>query len=471
MTRPLPTPPRRSSLTRQLVVPIVGLLLAAVLCNVAFSAWLAARRSAAAARAKQDQVAAALRSSRVSLSLPVLEALGQLTDSQFIVRDPATGGRGLSTLPPDAVDDGRLAAALPEGTIDVGGTPHRLGVIRSGGVRPETVVVLTPVRSIPAATLEAVWPVLAVAAATLAALVPLGWRLSGGLAGRIGAIERHVGRIAEGDLGQRLPEDPHGGDPADEIGRLVAGVNRMTETLGELRTSLVAGERQRLLGQLAAGFAHELRNAITGARLAIDLHRRRCAGAAAGEDESLTVAVRQLDIVEEEVRGLLALGRGPETAPGPVSVDRLLGDVRDLTGPRSEHAGVRMECELPTGITLRGHHDPLRAALVNHALNAIDAAGRGGTVRLIGETRDGLIVLAVEDTGPGPPATIRDTIRDPFVTGKPEGIGLGLAVAKAVAEEHGGELEWERLHGRTRFEISLPSRTMPDEAAPGDSSA
>ena len=476
MTRPFHPPVRRASLRRQLVLPMVGLLLAAVLGNVAFTAWLAARRSAQTARAGQEQVAAALRSSRVSLSLPVLEALAQLTGSQFVVWDPAAGTRGLATLPREAISDGRLAAALPDGTVDVGGQRHRLGVIRSGGVRPETVIVLTPVRTILAATLETVWPVLAVAAATLAALVPLGWRLTGRLAARIGAIERHVGRIAEGDLGHRLHEERHaGGDPDDEIGRLMTGVNRMTATLGELRTSLVAGERQRLLGQLAAGFAHELRNAITGARLAIDLHRRRCTSAAPGgagaEDGSLAVAVRQLDIVEEEVRGLLALGRAPETAPTPVSVDGLLGEVRDLTGPRCEHAGVRMECELPTGITLTGRHDTLRAALVNLALNGVDAAGRGGTVRLVGETRGERVVLAVEDTGQGPPVTIRDTIREPFVTGKPEGIGLGLAVAKAVAEEHGGGLEWERLHGRTRFEISLPSRTLPTAAAPREPSA
>ena len=464
-------PPRRSSLTRQLVLPVVGLLLVAVLANVGFSAWLAARRSARTAQDRQEQVAAALQSSRVSLSQPVLDTLERLTGCHFVVWDESSRTHGLCTLSPEAIDaigDDRLAAALPAGTLAIDGQRYRLGVMRSRGVRPETVLVLTPVRAIFAATLEAVWPVLAVAAATIAALVPLGLRTTGRLAARIGAIERHVGRIAAGDLGRPLGGERGSGrqaDPAetgDEIGRLVAGVDRMTETLGDLRTSLVAGERQRLLGQLAAGFAHELRNAITGARLAIDLHRRRCPRetGAATPDESLAVAVRQLDILEEEVRGLLALGRPPETAPAPLSVDRLLAEVRDLTGPRCEHAGVRLECEIPTGITITGRHDAVRAALVNLALNGIDAAGRGGIVRLVAETRGDRVLLAVEDTGPGPPESIRDTIHEPFVTGKPEGIGLGLAVAKAVAEEHGGGLDWERVDGRTRFAIRLPSRTL-----------
>ena len=49
---------------------------------------------------------------------------------------------------------------------------------------------------------------------------------------------------------------------------------------------------------------------------------------------------------------------------------------------------------------------------------------------------------------------------EPFVTGKPEGIGLGLSVARAVAEEHGGTLSWERVDGKTRFAISLPERRL-----------
>jgi hypothetical protein len=67
------------------------------------------------------------------------------------------------------------------------------------------------------------------------------------------------------------------------------------------------------------------------------------------------------------------------------------------------------------------------------------------------------VALAVVDTGPGPPEAIRESLCDPFVTGKMEGIGLGLTVAKTVAEEHGGTLEWDRVNGCTRFTILLPS--------------
>jgi signal transduction histidine kinase len=452
----MPSPRSTGPLATRLIAPVIGLVLAAVLANVAFASWLATRRALEAARLRQEAVVHTLADSRVALSPQVLDTLARLTGSQFVVWNPATGTTVLTTLPAEVAAgiDAAAAAAVPGGTVVIAGQRHRVAATRLQGVRAERVLVLTPVQDGLRAAVEAVWPVLAVAAATLAVLVPLGLRTTGRLAGRLTAVEGHVGRIAAGEFGQLL--EPLDAEPAAEVRRLVTGVNRMSTTLATLRDTLVAGERQRLLGQLAAGFAHELRNAITGARLAIDLHRRRCT-AATPADDSLTVAVRQLDVVEEEVRGLLALGRPTETPEGAFDLANLLEDVRDLTGPRCEHAAVRLHAAWPSGLVVTGRREALRAAVVNLVLNAVDAAGRGGTVRLAAEQEAGRIALVVEDDGPGPPPGLADTLQEPFVTGKPEGIGLGLAVAQAVAEQHGGRLEWRRAAGRTRFAITLPA--------------
>jgi signal transduction histidine kinase len=453
-----PSPPFRP-LARQLILPVVGLLLAGVLASVAASSWLAAGRSRAAARDAQQRLADALAAARFPLSPPILDTLARLTGSEFVVWNQTDRAAGPSTLSPAVLARADLAAAAAAGTAAIDGARYRVGLVRLAGPRPETVLVLTPAPTLSRIVADALWPEAAIAAAMLAVLVPLGLRVTRRLAGRIGAVERHVGRIAAGEFGGAL-----GAEAAadDEIGRLAAGVDHMSRTLAGLRDSLVAGERQRLLGQLAAGFAHELRNAVTGAKLAIGLHRRRCAGAAGRDaaDDSLDVALRQLDVLEEEVRGLLALGRPEEARPVRVDLGALLEEVRDLTGPRCEHAGVTLECGA-SAATVMGRREALRAALVNLALNGIDAAGRAGTVRLSAHERPGRVSLVVEDTGPGPPENIRATLHEPFVTGKPEGIGLGLAVAAAVAQSHGGALDWERADGLTRFALSLPTEAMP----------
>jgi signal transduction histidine kinase len=465
-------PRSAGSLSRRLIAPVAGLVLAAVLANVAFAGWLAARRALDTARARQEAVVRTLAESRVALSPQVLDTLARLTDSQFVVWNPATRTAELSTVPAIATSDldAALAAAADGGTVMITGTRHRVAATRLQGVRPETVLVLTPVPEMLVTTLEAVWPVLAVGAATLAVLVPLGLRTTGRIAARITAVEAHVGRIAGGEFGESML--PLAAEPAAEVDRLVTGVNALSGKLAALRDALVAGERQRLLGQLAAGFAHELRNSITGARLAIDLHRRRCpAAGTAGQpgfvtpaaDESLDVAARQLDIVEAEVRGLLALGRPAEAPATAIDMAGLLEDVRDLTAPRCAHAGVTLHESWPEGVVVTGRREPLRAALVNLLLNAIDAAGRGGSVWLAAETGSSLVAFAVEDDGPGPPPAIAAALTEPFVTGKPEGVGLGLAVARAVADEHGGRLEWQRAAGRTRFALMLPTVAMGRE--------
>lgn len=458
------------SLFGQLVLPVVGLVLAAVLANMAFAAWLEMRRSQAAARSSRERVVEALTTSRVALTPPVLEPLRLLTGSEFVVWDQATGTATAATLDPPVLESltPALRAAGEGSIVTVGGQPHQVGLARGAGVRPERVLILTPVRGLVESTVAAVWPILAVAAATLAVLVPLGITATRRLATRIADVERHVERISRGDFGAGLDETAAG--PEDEVARLVAGVNRMSRELQTLRGTLAAGERQRLLGQLAAGFAHEFRNAITGARLAVDLHRRRCPTKNAA-DQSLDVACRQLDVMEEEVRGLLALGRPTQSPPAAIDLDGLVAAVCDLVGPRCEHAGVRLDPGSPTGRHLTGHRDSLRAALMNLVLNGIDAAGGGGGVWVRVEADDTATRLVVEDTGPGPPPTLADSMQEPFVTGKPEGIGLGLAVAQAVAAQHGGTLGWNRADGRTRFVIDLPSSMMAGAASSAPQSA
>ncbi len=124
-----------SSLSRQLVLPVAGLVLAAVLANVGFSAWLATRRSLAAAGSGQEQVAAALAASRVAISPQVLDTLHRLTGSHFVVWNPATRTADAATLSADVIDDRRTAelVAAVGATAVVDGHRYRIGMVRAAG--------------------------------------------------------------------------------------------------------------------------------------------------------------------------------------------------------------------------------------------------------------------------------------------------------------------------------------------------
>jgi signal transduction histidine kinase len=115
---------------------------------------------------------------------------------------------------------------------------------------------------------------------------------------------------------------------------------------------------------------------------------------------------------------------------------------------------------------VEGDAGQLAQLLLNVLGNAVEAAGPGGTVEVhLCGPKAGVdrVVLEVIDSGPGPRPELAGRLFEPFVTGKPEGVGLGLAVARQVAEAHGGRISWHRAGGRTVFRIELPAKKRMKE--------
>jgi signal transduction histidine kinase len=101
--------------------------------------------------------------------------------------------------------------------------------------------------------------------------------------------------------------------------------------------------------------------------------------------------------------------------------------------------------------------ESLRAAILNLATNAIEAAGSGGQVTMTIARAATAAIVEIADTGRGPPVSVADSLFDPFITTKPEGVGLGLALARQVALDHKGSISWRREGGRTVFRLELPA--------------
>jgi signal transduction histidine kinase len=211
-----------------------------------------------------------------------------------------------------------------------------------------------------------------------------------------------------------------------------------------------------------------MRNALTGARLAIQIHERRCLSAK--EEESLQVALRQFGVMEEHLKRLLSVGNLGNREIKWFHVRTLLEEVESLVEPFSKHSNVGIDRSIPTLTVLQihGDYDGLRNSLLNLVMNGIEAAGPGGEVEIKAYSKNDDVVFEVHDNGPGPPASISAQLFEPFVSGKSEGVGLGLAIVRQTAIQHQGSVMWQRDHGKTCFRISLPK--IPSRMLNADSS-
>jgi signal transduction histidine kinase len=124
--------------------------------------------------------------------------------------------------------------------------------------------------------------------------------------------------------------------------------------------------------------------------------------------------------------------------------------------PAADKQSVEILNDMPGGIELTLDRSRMERVFLNLIANAVEAMPNGGKVRISGRKADHCMLIAVEDTGPGIPAGIRDRLFEPFVTaGKSHGLGLGLALSRQTVLDHGGDMWTEPAVG-ARFVVRLP---------------
>jgi len=273
----------------------------------------------------------------------------------------------------------------------------------------------------------------------------------------------------------RSLEDLASAADAVSLGRLDAGVsevgsvevrkvsrafNAMVEHVRVLLRTVAQQRAAAAVGEFAASLAHEIRNPLTAVRLEIEDARDRLADPSTAA--LLDHALAEIDRLDSTVRGTLRIAASGTIDLAPMDLSDPARVAIRAAQPRSQEAGASIEsalCGSPTPV--RGNAAAIEQLVLNLVLNAIDAAGDGGHVRVTVESSDGRAWVAVDDDGPGIPQTDLARVEDPFFTTKPGGTGLGLSVARRIADAHGGELRLEALaSGGTRacFVLALLDR-------------
>jgi signal transduction histidine kinase len=453
----------------QLLLPTLFVVVMAIALASAASSYLAGVWARRQQQSNLDRVVNTLADANFLLTDAVLETMSGLSGAEFIVQR-ADGSIESSTLAVDEEAALELTRETQHGgprlqrTVSLGGLDYLAA--RTPRLRPrgdqigETVLVLFPEDHWWTQTRQLVLPPLVVGAVAVAFVVGITWWLSRRLTRPLGQLCAQTEAIAAGHFDTLVPSRRN-----DELRDLGLAINGMAARLARYEQEVRQSERLQTLSKLGAGVAHQLRNAITGARMATELHQRDCPG----ESESLQVALRQLSLMETYVQRFLTHGRVGAVNREQVDLATLAEDALLLVQPAAEHAHVTLSFSKPDeACYAQGDSQALRQMLINLLLNGIEAAtrtdGQPGKVEMRIAQRDGRTEMTILDSGPGPAEHVRDRLFEPFVSEKKSGIGLGLAVARQISQEHGGTISWERRDEKTCFTITLPAE-MPTHAA------
>jgi signal transduction histidine kinase len=454
----------RLSLRYRLLVPLTLLLIG----DAAATAWAATAVANAVERrlaSQQWAVARTLTESRSTFRLTerVLEQMKGFSGAEFLFV-PQSGAAESTFLEPKPPPPADVPAVSPSPAdeeptlgklVEIEGQEYRCLRLSLRAPHPNSggnLYIFYPESLRRTAVRDTVRPLLILGGFGGLIAVALASAFGSGLVRRIRDVETRTRLIAGGDF-RPMPV------PAanDELRDLCQSVNDMAHRLAGFQEELQRNERLRVLGQFSGGLAHQLRNAAAGAKLAVELF---LAENAATDPEPLRVALRQLARIETNLRQFLDLGKPPARLSQPCDLAKLIDQSVSMLEPQCRHTNTTLVWKLPAEPgTIVGDPAQLSHLLGNVIGNAVEAAGPGGTVDvrvMAAKQEGGSWIIEVADTGPGPPSALSSRLFEPFVTGKQEGIGLGLAVAKQVAEAHGGQISWQRREGRTVFTIALP---------------
>jgi signal transduction histidine kinase len=332
--------------------------------------------------------------------------------------------------------------------------PHRRYAARQIVVGEDTVGVVEVSKStLPGeeflATLRAILLIAVLVAASISLLVSV--LLARRLSGPVREMELVTRRIAAGDLDVRLDNYPVDGRPADEVGRLAQSIDHMAARLKHLEAA-----RAQFIGEIS----HDLRTPLAAIKgLLINLIDT------AGPDErlALEIAERETDRLIRLVNQLLDFSRWQG---GQLKLDRQTVDVGAVAREavalyegRAKHRNIALSIEILAGLSqISADADRLQRVILNLLDNAIGFTPGGGEVTLTVAQDGAGIKVSVQDTGRGMSEEEQARAFEPYYRGAGGGAGLGLTIARAIVEAHGGRMGVESDPGQgSRVWFTLPA--------------
>ena len=248
---------------------------------------------------------------------------------------------------------------------------------------------------------------------------------------------------------------------------LAMAIDRKRHEQAQRERDLIRADQMATVGQVAAGVAHELHNSLTSIKGLVQVNL--------SEARSRDLPNEDLRVIEQEVRRMertlqtfIDLARPPQSQHRRLNLILLIERTLTLIRGRAKDQDVELQfLQPPAPVVVEGDGDQLQQLLLNVTLNALDVMLQGG--RLEVELRPphcGIVEIRISDSGPGIAMSLLPYVFNPFVSGKESGLGLGLAISRRIAEDHGGRLEASNAPERGAcFLLRLPA--PPDDPEVG----
>lgn len=238
---------------------------------------------------------------------------------------------------------------------------------------------------------------------------------------------------------------------------LIQDVDSTRMELERSRESLLQSEKLALVGKLAAGMAHSIRNPFTSVKMRL-FSLGRALELTDTQRDDLAVISDEIRHIDTIVQNFLEFSRPPKLQFQQISPSLVVDRVLQLLSHRLKSYDVEVsvvrEALLPE---IEADPEQLKEVLVNLIVNACEALKQRGSIEVIERRGDKTVSIEIRDNGPGIPEALREKIFQPFFTTKEDGTGLGLSIAVRIIEEHRGRLSVSSKEDRgTAFTIILP---------------
>jgi signal transduction histidine kinase len=255
----------------------------------------------------------------------------------------------------------------------------------------------------------------------------------------------------------------------DEVKALSHRVYRLMENVDEAQSQLTRSQEHliqsgkwALVGKLAAGVAHSIRNPLTSVKMRL-FSMERTLKLTPTQREDLEVISEEIRHIDTIVRNFLEFSRPPKLKVQRLSPSDVVDMALQLMRPRLESYGVAVQVERTMKLPeIQADPEQLKEVLVNLLVNACEAMPAGGFITIkeeegVAPEVGRVVIIRVSDNGPGIPPNIQDQVFQPFFSTKEEGTGLGLAIASRIVEDHGGWIDLTSREGAgTTFSLTLP---------------